>query len=446
MNDDITAKLELLTSSLKDNLSKKYSKLEESTKDGAVNTSAIPPPPPSVSAVEELEEFIDKLKDLFNEGLLEKDLDLSGNLTVNTVFANDIRLLGQNNLNVGRVMENAFGDNAGDEIELDIGSLIRGKDLGLSNQTISESLLSNCRLRGGTIEDVEFIGINLGGGTSVVAEEGGLIQTLGLMSNIDGILNCKLKPIGPNFPSGTPSSLNQSFNIVDVPTVMRFFYNDTQFESPKESTPYTSNSDIPITDTASLFEGKYKEDLFAIRCGIEKITDSTTGGFTTLTKSITRNELWDGYYPVTPNWGTSDPDQFLFTLQSKRISFCQRAAEFLYELPNDLPYTNGYSNFHINNLDVTIDKHLTVNNDSFFNANLIVKGSVNQSGEVVVIETDANDIETITIRNLQGLSNESVVISSNLGGISIKAGKNDDICRESDDQSCINRIISVLKE
>ena len=73
----------------------------------------------------------------------------------------------------------------------------------------------------------------------------------------------------------------------------------------------------------------------------------------TSTKKLTGNtSTWDDQYPEfdTTSSSTTAYDFYKYKYQKNRVSLVARAAEMLFDLPNDLQYKKGYSNFHIKNI------------------------------------------------------------------------------------------------
>ena len=151
-NSEINAKLKsLLNNKLnkkyQQQLSEKYSKLEDLSKEYIINMAA----EQNTNQVglplsKEIEEFIERIKDLFDEGFFDSDLNIEGTLVVDRIECGEIAVTTSNNLNITKVIESVFGDAAAEDPNLDIFSLIGGRDLKLKKQTISESHLINCHI------------------------------------------------------------------------------------------------------------------------------------------------------------------------------------------------------------------------------------------------------------------------------------------------------------
>ena len=145
-----------LNNQFKEKLEKNNQKLADLSKELSSSSGASGGGGGGAGALKELEDYIDKIKDLFDETFIESNLEIRGNMFVDTIECSEIIVTSANNLNITRLIESVFGDSANENPNLDIIDMIRGKNLKLSSQTISDSELLNCKIVGGTIEGIDI--------------------------------------------------------------------------------------------------------------------------------------------------------------------------------------------------------------------------------------------------------------------------------------------------
>ena len=265
--NDVDSKINLVTQALKKNLQKKYKNLEEATANNALNASfdsgQNQSGNSSGSAMQDIEPFIGDIVEFFEQGFLDNQLRISGNFKVNTIEADSITLASANNMDVGKVLLNAFGDSFLELGEINYKDIISNLgDIKLKNQTFTNSTFNGGVIDGAIIRNSIFEGLELESSVDQSEIDDGMIQTLGLVSHKDGRLNFRLKPMGPDFPDIIPSSGDHNDLIVDTPTYFRFFYND------KNTEENINNSFVPLADISTF--PVYSQDLFAMRVGIDK--------------------------------------------------------------------------------------------------------------------------------------------------------------------------------
>ena len=260
-------KINLVTQALKKNLEKKYRALEASTANNALNSSfdsnQIQSSGSSASVVQDIEPFIDEIVTFFEQGFFDNPLEISGNFKVNTIEADSITLSSANNMDVGKVLLTAFGDSFLELGEINYKDIIQNLgDIRLRNQTLTNSFFSGGVIDGAIIRNSVFEGLDL---ETKIAEQSitdAMIQTLGLISNKEGRLNFKLKPLGPSFPDSIPSTGTHDDLTVDTPTYFRFYYND------KNTEENINNSLVPLSSISTF--PVYSQDLFSMRVGVDK--------------------------------------------------------------------------------------------------------------------------------------------------------------------------------
>ena len=416
--NDVDSKINLVTQALKKNLQKKYKNLEEATANNALNASfdsgQNQSGNSSGSAMQDIEPFIDDIVEFFEQGFLDNQLQISGNFKVNTIEADSITLASANNMDVGKVLLNAFGDSFLELGEINYKDIISNLgDIKLKNQTFTNSTFNGGVIDGAIIRNSIFEGLELESSVEQSEIDDGMIQTLGLVSHKDGRLNFRLKPMGPDFPDIIPSSGDHNDLIVDTPTYFRFFYND------KNTEENINNSFVPLADISTF--PVYSQDLFAMRVGIDKsifgYDDNNNPIYGTYTKRLNDSGNWDQFYPPVDSWNdttTTSDEPFYFKFQEQRVSTVLRSSEILFELPNNLEYLSGYSNFYINDMDVRINKDIIVA------GNLVIQGQVEVANEEPIqLYSQSKDFE-----NTDGSITAAVTIGSELGSVDIFSDNN----------------------
>jgi hypothetical protein len=195
-----------LTSNLKTNLKDKYNSLENIT--SGINTTDGTGYQYSSLQVSESDKYIDELTLLFDTNTLDGNYKINGNLSVNTLQANNIILNNENDINT--IIES-----------------IKKQDMKLSKQTINNSELNNITVNNSqiyssiinscTLNNIRSINgpVNINGITTIGTKSSSIshIEFGYVTLNGSGIYNVTTNPFGSN-----PKILLSYANLGSAPT------------------------------------------------------------------------------------------------------------------------------------------------------------------------------------------------------------------------------------